>query len=184
MPMYIATAQQTYRHFSEGRAAHSLTMGVASLCAAFYACSFGGTSLQIGIDTFLLSLCVLGFFLDPRNTKNTDKITNVNQLTTTTSLIDKAMFDSRCEACCAVSVKERASHRKRRNTHCRLKAQRSKSDVYIVERAQREGVTHELPEVLEVMHSSVRLGHGDAAVMLFDQMLNKGPIKQFLQARR
>jgi len=48
--------------------------------------------------------------------------------------------------------------------------------VYIVERAQREGVTHELPEVLEVMHSSVRLGHGDAAVMLFDQMLNKGTV--------
>ncbi|CAK0844505.1 unnamed protein product, partial [Prorocentrum cordatum] len=53
---------------------------------------------------------------------------------------------------------------------------RFKSDVRTIDCALRWGVEHRFPKVLEVMHACVRRGHGEAAVKVFDQMLEKGPV--------
>ncbi|CAK0796671.1 unnamed protein product [Prorocentrum cordatum] len=55
-------------------------------------------------------------------------------------------------------------------------SQRFKSDMRTIDCALRWGVAHRLPKVKEVMHACVRRGHGEAAVKVFDQMLEKGPV--------
>ncbi|CAK0900222.1 unnamed protein product [Prorocentrum cordatum] len=169
-------------------------MGVTVLCAAFSVLLHGvssmsscldGASLHIDIDMFLASLSVLVYFVDFHYLKNTEEITKISKLTTVRSWIGKVVLEGRRKVLRSVSAEEPAS-RKQFGTvddghdgsgdPLGHKRHRSRSDMHTIERARRESVSHTLPSMLKVMHAAIRLGHGEAAVTLFDQMLEKGAV--------
>jgi len=198
MPASLEKVQLTHHTLSEVRAVHGFVMIVASLCAVFCAVRtvflatssrLGASSLHIDIDMVVLLLCVLGYFLDSRSTKTTDKVIKLIQFSIEDSLIGKAVFDSMRDACCAACVEEHASPQEHasppgminsspkgsRDQHGHER-RRPRFDVHVIECVQRKGVTHTLPKVSEVMRASIRSGQGDTAVKLFDHMLKKGAV--------
>ncbi|CAK0885513.1 unnamed protein product [Prorocentrum cordatum] len=186
------SVQQASQAFFRGRTAQRLVMTVAALGAVLCALPpvspatssrLCGSSFQIDFGV-LVSLCVLGYFVDSRSSKSTGELIAKSSLATAESVIGKAVLDRRRDACCAASVEERASPQKpgvingsaRGLRDQRGQRRRRRFDVHIIECAQREGVTHTLPRVSEVMRASSRLGHRDAALKLFGHMLKKGVV--------
>lgn len=170
-------------------AVHMLLMCIAVLCAAFFALHKGiltpssmGGEIKVQVK-FFLCILGLGYFLDACNARTTEGITKARKQVATKSVIHKVASDGRHRASLAVPTAERAPPEKPYVGHGSSNGSedpfghehlRHRSDQHIVECMLAEDVPNKTPKVLEVMHSCIRLGHGDAAVKLFDQMLQTG----------
>mmetsp|Transcript_93625 Transcript_93625/g.264728 ORF Transcript_93625/g.264728 Transcript_93625/m.264728 type:complete len:437 (+) Transcript_93625:123-1433(+) len=171
MSFSLATVQQTFQTCSMGRAAHGRSVcgalifaTVSALCHAIFAtpgiCC--GTGFYIEIDVVLFSLGILGYFFDFRDTNGTKEITESKK--PTSDIVHGSPSGSRDQ----LGHERHAQHAHH--------TPRPKSDMHIIECVQRGSVAHTSARVLEAMHASIRLGHGGAAVKLFDQMLEKGAV--------
>jgi len=169
MSFSLATVQQTFQTCSMGRAAHGRSVcgalifaTVSALCHAIFAtpgiCC--GTGFYIEIDVVLFSLGILGYFFDFRDTNGTKEITESKK--PTSDIVHGSPSGSRDQ----LGHERHAQHAHH--------TPRPKSDMHIIECVQRGSVAHTSARVLEAMHASIRLGHGGAAVKLFDQMLEEG----------
>jgi pentatricopeptide repeat protein len=142
----------------------------------------GDTKLQ-ATDLLLFSLGVVACLLHSCSAKATERITKVKTLTTAESLVGKADLDSGHRARRAVPAEERAPPDKSGNGSSKdlgdrrgHESMRLKADMRTIDCARSQGVAHKLSKVLEVMHACIRLGHGDMAVKLFDQMAERGAV--------
>lgn len=132
---------------------------------------------------FFLWIGTVAYLVGPYGAIASELITNVRDLFTQQAVIDKVALDCRHQARRAVPIKERSSPKEPhfgigslnelqdRSGHERWRFGR---DQDIIDCVLADGVAHNIAKVLEVMHACIRLGRGDAAVKLFDQMLEMG----------
>lgn len=189
----LTRVQRIFQRSSKGPAAHRPVVWVAVLFAALSASrdAFSTPSNVLSETKFLVDLCItlglLACFFDSYNdAKVTEKFTKEKNMAATKSVIDNVAVDGGRRTRHAVPAEERASPEKRHFVHGISKysgdqlgheRRLGRPDTQILDCAQREGVAHKLSDMLEVMQACVRLGHGDTAVRLFEQMLEKGAVR-------
>jgi len=143
----------------------------------------GGTQVQV---EFLLVLwfVVFAHFLDASRSRATEPTTDTKKRVAKKRVIDKLAPDGRRQVGSAVPtadgaplVKQHLCHGSSTDTAdpSGQEARRQRSDLHITSCTLAVGVPCKTSRVLEVMHSCIRLAHGEAAVKLFDQMLQTGP---------
>lgn len=164
-----------------GVAAHRLLICIAVLCTVFSAlrqvCIFVESNLQI--EFILVSFGVLTYSHGPSIARITKQNNNARRSFITKSVIDRVAENGGQQARPAVPTQAASTENgtpKHSEDLLGHEPWRLKMDVRTVVCAQREGVAHNGQKMLQVMHACIRLGHGEAAVELFDQMLEKGVV--------
>jgi pentatricopeptide repeat protein len=174
---------------STGLATYIPLMCIAVLCTDVFALRKvfvtpssmeGETKVQV---EFFLWVAFLVYSFDAYNARTMERITRAENHAVTKPVIDKVVSCGGHRVGLAVLAAERAPPETLRVGHdsskesgdpCVPEGCRQRSDLHIVDCMLAEGVPNKTSKVLEVMHSCIRLGHGDAAVKLFDQMLQTG----------
>ncbi|CAK0901891.1 unnamed protein product [Prorocentrum cordatum] len=165
-----------------------LLVFIAVLCADVFALRYkfitplsmiGGAQVQVEL---LIWVVVVAYFLDAHNARVMERTTKAKRHIATTPVIDSVVSDGQRQASLEVPT-ERVPPEKLYGCHGRSTESgdlsvhegcRQRSDLYIINSMLADGVPCKTSKVLEVMHSCIRLGRGDAAVKLFDQMLQTG----------
>ncbi|CAK0902309.1 unnamed protein product [Prorocentrum cordatum] len=190
MAVAATMVKRNVQKCSTGFVAHMLLLCIAVLCTDLFALrdkfmippSLAG-SAQVQVD-FLLWVLVAAYLIDAYSARATGPITSSRKQVATKPAFDRVVSDGRRPASPAAPTAERAPPAK--PDGCQgssadsgdLSGQecwRQRSDLQVVSSMLAEGVPYRTSKVLEVMHSCIRLGHGDAAVKLFDEMLQTGP---------
>jgi pentatricopeptide repeat protein len=149
-----------------------------------------GGETKLHID-FFLWIGILAYVLDLYSSRATERVTKVRNWITNNNVIDKVAVDCGQKARRAVPSDERTSlqklyagHGSSNDSHDQVgyESGRLNNDLHIIDCVLTDGLAHKTPAVLSVMHACIRLGRGDAAVKLFDQMLETGvpPDVQFI----
>jgi len=189
MTVVLTRVQHIVQRSSKGLAAHTPVVCVVVLCTVLFASrdAFSTQSNVLSETMFLIGSFVPALGLLACLLQVTEQFTKERTTAVTKSVIDSAaIFDGGRRNRRAVPAEERASPEKRsavrggpaysgdRPGH---EWRPWRPHTQIIDCAQRAGVAHKLPEVVEVMQACISLGHGDTAVKLFEQMLEKGAVR-------
>jgi pentatricopeptide repeat protein len=140
----------------------------------------GETKAQV---EFTMWVIVLVYFFDAYNARATERITRAKKHVVANPVNHNMSSDGGHRGGLTVPTAEQAHPEKLHVSHgiskeswdlCGPEDRRRASDLHTVDCMLAEGVPNKTSRVLRVMHSCIRLQHGDAAVKLFDQMLQTG----------